>query len=162
MIDQGVFKNEWVVLAERFGRFKNSRLIAQRYYEYLNERMDTDTFVAAARQLFASSEYFPKPDAFLEAAGLTRDTLAQVEWELCQRVMSGDRHALGQMSEEGQRVIRVLGGVDRLRMTPLDQIDWRRKEFLKLYGSTEREALPAWTDKGRKLLADAMRGKLKP
>lgn len=162
MIEPGIFANEWAVLVERFGKYRDSELMAKRYLEHLSPRLSTDEFVAAARHLFATSEFFPRPQDFIDVAGRSRQAVAQDDWEHCQRAMRGDRTAYQRLSDEGRRVVRMMGGLDRLRMTKLGQIDWRRKEFLELHGSRgpDVERLPPMTEDGRKLIEDALAGRL--
>ena len=154
MIDEGVFRDEWTVLCERFGKDR-SRLIARRYFEYLTERLTTEEFVAAAKHLFAAREFFPRPVDFVSAAGADqRDALR--DWELCQAVMEGGRDALLQMSDEGQRVARLLGGREKLRMTRVDKIDFVRRDFLALYRAGDElppDRLPPMSEGARKLVA---------
>ena len=66
MIDRRVFVREWTALCERFSRQHNARE-ASRYYEWLNSRLSTEDFELAARDLYARAEFFPRPEAFVEA-----------------------------------------------------------------------------------------------
>ena len=165
MIDQGVFANEWTVLCTRFGKYEGSRLIATRYFEHLSPRLSTEEFVHAARKLFAESEFFPKPADFVEAVGRGGRALAEADWEHARAVMYGDAGAYGKLSEGGKRAVDLMGGVRGLQSTHVDEAKWRRREFLELHeyaGAPEREALPAMTPAGRKLVRDAMAGQLAP
>ena len=161
MIDQGVFKNEWAVLCERFGKYEGSRVISKRYYDHLAPLMTTEQFVAAARRLFASAEFFPRPDAFLEAVGLAGESAAGADWEHANAVMYGDAAAYARLSEEGRRVVGLMGGVRGLQSTHEDRSHWRRREFMDLYGQAPPDP-PAHelTAEGRELLGDAMSGAL--
>lgn len=163
MIDEGIFRNEWAVLCERFGKYDGSRVIAKRYFEHLSPRLSTEEFVSAARKLFAESEFFPKPADFVEAVGRGGRALAEADWEHAHALMWGDDSAYEKLSEEGKRAVKLMGGRYRLKSTHVDEAKWRRREFLELHeyaGAPEREALPPMTDGGRKLIRDAMAGRL--
>lgn len=159
MIDESVFKSEWQILCERFNR-QPSRILAVRYYQSLSGRMSTIEFRAACKRIFDSHEFFPRPDDFFEVVKGDVAGEALGQWELCERVMAGDVHVLGRMTEEGQRVVRLLGGVHRLGQTPLDSLPFVRKEFLGLYSQAaeiearERNAIGPMTTEGRKLIED--------
>lgn len=157
MIDQGVFKNEWTVLAERFGKYKESRVVSQRYYEHLSPRMTTEAFVSAARSLFASEEFFPSPDAFLEAAGFTGTAAAHSDWEHVHAILYGKAEAYDRLTEEGRRTVRLMGGVHGLQSTHVDEAKWRRREFFELYRSErhERESLPPMGEEARRIVGEA-------
>lgn len=146
MIDQGVFKNEWAILCERFNR-QHSAPIAARYYQHLSERMDTEQFRAASLRVFGFNEFFPTPEDFVTKITGTEDAEALDQWELCLRVMEGERHILDRMSPDGQRIIALLGGVDRLGQTPLDSVPFVRKDFLAMFSDAK-----AVTDSGQRLI----------
>jgi hypothetical protein len=160
MIDQTTFKNEWAILCERFGR-KYSPVMAARYFRSLSPRMDTDSFVAACSKLFASSEFFPSPDAFVDAVGAGAESSGLDQWELCERVAEGEGGILERMDAAGQRAVRLLGGQDRLRNTPLESLPFVRKEFLSLYRETVQgepeKLLPEVTPESRAIVGDLMK-----
>ena len=162
MIDQDVFKIEWGILCERFNR-QPSTALAARYYQSLAPRMTTEEFKEAARRVFDSCEFFPRPDDFFEQARGSTEAQAAAEWDICQWVMKGDLKALARMSDTGRRTIRLMGGVDALRNSKVDEAHYRRAEFLRLYPTADeverREsgtALPAWTEEGARKLKEAL------
>lgn len=169
MIDDGVFRNWWADLCERFrmtGEDEPSQRQLKRYYRYLSERMDTDTFERAAEVVWAEREFFPKPSDFMDAAE-TPEGAALEQWELCHQIMQDSRRAhelLERMDAEGQRVVRMMGGVRQLTRTQLDEVQWRRKEFMRLYGTASvaagREQIPPMSDDGKRIVEDAMAGRL--
>lgn len=131
MIDETVFKNTWTLLCERFGK-EPSRLMMKAYYRSLTNRMETVEFQAAASRLFDSAEFFPRPDDFLPDEA-TDEASALEAWEGVHRLMRGFC-STDELDPEARRVVRLMGGERKLRNTPLDQVQWVRRDFLKLYG----------------------------
>jgi alkylation response protein AidB-like acyl-CoA dehydrogenase len=152
MIDKHEFFAGWKSLCRRFNREVDADE-AREYWEYLSPQMETDAFRMASRKLWASREFFPRPDDFLTSVQPSSEAAALEQWELCERVMSGEVHVMERMTAAGQKTVRLMGGIDRLRNTPIDEVHFRRAEFLRLHGQADeihrREAglaLPAWTD----------------
>ena len=162
MIDQDVFNIEWAVICERCNR-DPSQVLAARYYQSLSPRMTTDEFRVAARVVFEECEFLPPVAAFIAAIRPSVEAEALEQWERCEHVMGGSKQALMRMSPTGRRTVQLLGGIDRLRNTKLDELQFVRRDFLKLFGDAEeihrREnqptALPV-SDQARKILASAV------
>lgn len=148
MIEEGVFRSEWAALCERFrltGDREPSQLMLRRYYEFLTERLTTQQFEAAARQLYATQTFFPRPQDFVEAAlGSPRERASQ-EWPAFRRAIGGDREAREALSDEAHHAAALLGGWQALGRTSLSEMEWLRKRFLEVHESaqsmTEREAI---------------------
>ena len=162
MIDKQAFAEEWRRMCKRFNRELDPEE-ANDFYRYLSPQMDTETFQEASQRLWAAREFFPRPDDWVEASRVSCEALAASEWELCQWVMRGDLKALARMSDTGRRTIRLMGGVDALRNSKVDEAHYRRAEFLRLYPTADeverREsgtALPAWTEEGARKLKEAL------
>ena len=132
MIDQGVFKQEWLVLCERWNKQPSVQLTA-RYYQTLTDNMDTASFQAACRVVFAENEFFPTPSQFMQATRSSEDVHALDQWELCLRVMEGEPQIMDRMNAEGQRAVALLGGPARLGNTPIDSVPFVRRDFLAFY-----------------------------
>lgn len=130
MIGREVFDDAWALLCERFNR-EPSRALAVAYYKILSPQMDSEEFRAAANRIFRGHEFFPRPDDFLEAEDA--DTRALTAWEQVHRLMQGFATA-EQLDPEARRAVRLLGGERKLRNTPLDAVQYVRRDFLKLYG----------------------------
>ncbi len=162
MIDTKEFNRAWKTLCRRFNRDLDGEEAAM-YHKWLSERMDTDRFLEAARHLWATCKFFPAPVEFLEAVRPSVEAEALEQWERCEHVMGGSKQALMRMSPTGRRTVQLLGGIDRLRNTKLDELQFVRRDFLKLFGDAEeihrREnqptALPV-SDEARKILASAV------
>lgn len=129
MINREAFDDAWTLLCERFNR-EPSRALALAYYKILSPQMDTDAFRAAANRIFRGHEFFPRPADFLEGDAEAR---ALTAWEQTHRLMRGFATA-DQLDPEARRVVRLLGGERKLRNTPLDAVQYVRRDFLKLYG----------------------------
>lgn len=70
MLDQELFGNQFEVLQERFNR-KSSLTLQRMYYQFLSNRLDDRQFVKACEEIFVSDVYWPTPERFIEAAGLS-------------------------------------------------------------------------------------------
>lgn len=163
MIDQNVFRREWAILCERYGRQPSPELTA-RYYQILTARMDTDQFVEGAAAVMDRCEFFPRPADFTEAVLPDPATAAWDQWELCERVMHGETHVLERMSPEGRRVVQIMGGARALGQTPVDAVAFRRKEFLGAYADMTSARLGGRilegaevTPESRRIVGEAMR-----
>lgn len=71
MIDLEKFRSTWAHLCTRFGR-DNDPQQAAAYFEYLTEQLDTEEFLRAARAIWATARWFPRPADFL-TVGATGD-----------------------------------------------------------------------------------------
>lgn len=165
MIDLQVFRTEWALLCERFrmtGGQEPSQLMMRRYYEYLSPRMDTEVFVAAARQVYAEREFFPRPVDFVEAAGPGEDRGA-VEWEKVSKLLRNSGSPLDSLDEPARRAVRAMGGLFRIGERA-SELHFRRREFLEHYAAYADPgnvpALPPVSEEGRRLIRQAMSGEL--
>ena len=161
MIDKREFWSAWESLCRRFRRELDKDEAAE-YHGYLSPQLDTEAFLIAARKLWASKEFFPRPDDFLEAATGSTEEQALEQWRLCHRAMRGD-DVLDRMTDAGRKTMALMGGPDRLRLTPVDEVHFRRAEFLRIYGSAQEihrreraDALPPMSEGGRKMLSEAV------
>lgn len=136
MIEKDRFNRVWKHLCQRFNRDPNPSE-AVLYLQWLSPQMNTEAFEEAARHLWATREFFPRPIDFLEAARPSIEAEAQDQWKLCDRVMSGDREALARMSPAGQKTVMLMGGPAALRNTQLDEVHFRRQEFMRLFADAE-------------------------
>ena len=162
MIDTKEFNRAWKTLCRRLNRDLDAEEAAD-YRAWLSERMDTDQFLEAARHLWATCKFFPEPAAFIEAIQPRVEAEALAQWELCEQVMAGSTKALVRMSSAGRRTVGLLGGMDTLRNTKLDETQFVRRDFLKLFGDaeevhrreTQAAALPV-SDQAKEILAAAV------
>lgn len=130
MIDRNEFQSAWAMLCERFGKTYEGNQAAA-YYRYLNDQMDTEGFVRAARALWATARWFPRPADFLlvGAAGEWALVLAAAEaytppaWEWSQHWQ--------RMTERGREACRAIGGMTTIRAL------WER-DVTKLKAEWER------------------------
>lgn len=160
MIDQEVFRTEWAILCERFNR-EPSAVLSARYYQAINERLDTEAFRRVCQLLFIHNKFFPAPSEFWDTGGKGDSALA--DWEYCLRVMEGERDVLGRMSAEGQKTVGLMGGVARLGQTPLDSLPFVRREFLgfhaELTAANPHQTLqgPEVTPESRRIVDEVMK-----
>jgi len=114
MIDQAAFIRAWRHLCTRFGRKVDADEAAE-YLDFLDGQLDTDSFLAAARVLWATAKWFPRPADFVlvGAAG---------EWRLVLEAV--DRYAppdtawlkpWGALSDRSREACQQLGGLAAMR-----------------------------------------------
>jgi len=158
MINESVFKTEWAILSERFNK-KFSAPVTARYYQFLSPQMDTEQFRAACAAAFVSNEFFPTPDDLVRSVRGSEEGEALGQWDLCQRIMEGERHIIDRMSPAGKRVVGLLGGVGRLGQTEVDKVAFLRRDFLQFYADTleadPMTLLPEVTADSRRIVGKA-------
>jgi hypothetical protein len=160
MIDERVFQASWVLLCDRFGREQSNPLMLA-YYRAISPHLTTDQFKAACQRIFVEREFFPRPADFLADARPDPKAEALEQWEQVQALMKGEPATL---TMEARRVVGMLGGEYKLRMTNLDAVQYIRRDFMELYGDAvevaRREAggriLP--TPEGNAITAALMNG----
>ena len=162
MIDPQVFAKAWSLICERWNRETTNEL-SKLYYDAISERLSTEQFRVAAAHVLANNEFWPRPADFWEAISEDTEALALEQWELCYRVMEGETHVLDRMSPAGQRAVALLGGVGRLRNTPLDSVPFVRKEFLELHetvtdGAAHKLIGSEVTPESKQIIGKVMRG----
>jgi hypothetical protein len=81
MLDRRVFVREMTLLHERFGRSPN-KLVMQRYYEALAERLTTSEFERAAKFVFNHDQFWPAPMRFVEVVQGNPDDNADQAWRI--------------------------------------------------------------------------------
>lgn len=132
MIDKTIFAAEWSLLEQRFDVSKGARVV-DAYYEFLNGAMDTEAFLLAARSVFVSREFFPRPIDFIEVG---------VE-DLWQRVIEaisvyeppnfpGGR-IFQELPQAAQDAIRTIGGLNSARAIWQDSPLRLRGAFMRAY-----------------------------
>lgn len=114
MIEVEIFKRHWRELLQRFGK-PWDRNVAAAYYAFLSEVMDTEAFTSAARAIWATATWFPRPAEFLTAH-------AGADWPLVLRCIDGFRppdwpwqKPWAEMSARGQAACNRLGGMESLK-----------------------------------------------
>jgi hypothetical protein len=130
MINEATFQAAWVLLCERFNREPSDALM-QAYYKVLSPAMSTAQFEAACQRIFVEREFFPRPADFLAEVRTDPAVEATAQWEQVHEMMRGFP---AQLSAESRRVVGMLGGETKLRNTPIDAIQYVRRDFLQLYG----------------------------
>lgn len=152
MIDAEVFAEEWAVLNDRFPGSRSER-VADRYYDYLDARMDTDTFLAASERIFAEEEHFPRPADFVEAVQGGVEERAREMWPEVRKVIAAyspypmwregeevyrHREMLEELPADVREAVRLLGGVASLAGLDREALWFRRREFIRLLRGVAR------------------------
>lgn len=114
MVERTQFHQVWLSLCERFGQDARPNQ-EMAYYRYLNEQMDTPTCLAAARALWATAKWFPRPADFL-LAGAADDWARVLE---CVRLHHppewGWVEPWKRMSERSRAACLALGGIPAMK-----------------------------------------------
>jgi hypothetical protein len=131
MIPTTEFQDAWKSLCRRHGRTVDAAEAAE-VHRYLNDILSAEEFRRAARHVWATREFFPRPADFVTAN-------AAFEWAGAIRAKAkatGEfpwRDAAEALSPRGREALRIIGGLDVL--VDLYQRDplRARAEFLAAY-----------------------------
>lgn len=139
MVDERVYARELAALADRFGRVI-SDTTSVRYYEFLNERMDTDAFERAARAIYNHDRYWPAPARFLEVVGMDPASMAERAWEVTlSEARKGAGRPLDEYGDAHAAAIRAVGSVAKLGREDEDRLRFVKREFVNAYRAAAEE-----------------------
>jgi len=156
-LDREVFRRAWTLLEQRWGA-KGSELAAT-YYQHV-QHMEDDAFRAAVTRVLTHEDYFPRIAKLSNTTSIELEAAEQ--WEKVTRLLRNFSSPLDSLDEPAQRAVRQMGGLSVIG-ADVEQLHWRRREFMELYESAaapERDALPPMSEDGKKLIQQAMAGKL--
>jgi len=119
-------------------------------------------FEAAAARLMATEEFMPRPAAFTALRKSATTQTAGEAWEAAIRTCCNWRSGCATVDPLTDRVVRMVGGYERLAMEPLDTQHFTRNKFLELYRELaeveeDREALPMLEGPRRQRIAGTFR-----
>lgn len=154
MIERAEFMRAWEHLCGRFGRDPDPGQAAA-YYGFLSEQMETESFLRAARTLWATAKWFPRPADFLllEASGEWRCVLAAIEachppdWRWMDHVR--------EMSPRGQAACDSLGGIHAMKIIHDKDVLRLKTAWDAAYEQATAETVLALPAPDRKRLASA-------
>lgn len=171
-IDEALFAEKMGDLDEHYYGDRPDGVLAT-YYELLNPRLDNESFRRACRHLLwdrAAGEGFPAASEVVEAATAGPDPAERAveQTEILREMMKDWRRAEPEerLDPVGQRALDAVGGIKELSLLPREKANWRLKEFRSQYRALaagqerERAALPETTERGERLVRDAMDGTL--
>lgn len=115
MIDKDEYKRAWSAIVERFGKDFNPKIAAQ-YYEFLNGQMETAEFLAAARTIWASAKWFPRPCDFL-VVGMGDDWRRVDVWADPALSEAERNEKWAKLSPRAQEAVKRIGGLNAIRST---------------------------------------------
>lgn len=103
-------------------------------------------FEAGAARLMATSTFMPRPSEWNELRKAALPTGGEA-WERAIAACCGWRDGTASVDSLTDRVVRMVGGYERLAMEPLDTQHFTRNRFLELYAELAeaedtREAVP--------------------
>jgi hypothetical protein len=111
MIERSVFLTHWKRICRRFDRAfdKDTLTETDDYFDFLSARMSTEEFDEAARAVWATSRFFPRPADFLSVQ-------AGHEWRtILEMATAFDRDAWAQLSTAAKLATEALGGTEAIR-----------------------------------------------
>jgi hypothetical protein len=145
VIDPSEFKHVWDQLCVRFGQTNDAEAAAA-YLEYLTDQMETGQFIQAARALWATNRWFPRPADFV-LVGAAR------EWKLV--IQAAEAYVppnwswqtpWSQLSKRAQEACKALGGMTTVRTLWEKDVSKLKHEWERAYeqeAAAEVLALPA-------------------
>jgi hypothetical protein len=111
------FGRELRALCKRFNREWDADLL-DRYYSYLGARLNDHEFVAASQHLYATAQFFPRPEDFLDAVP-ERDRITGISPKcdpyqpiVTQIAANSPQHRRWKATLAQRRMIRAAEGVD--------------------------------------------------
>lgn len=132
MIDAEVFARGWKMLENRFGKQPSGA--AASYAEFLSPLMDNETFTIAAKALWATREFFPKPAAFFSIVGETEWRLVVECVQACIPPAWRWSEVWRKMSGRAQEAVKALGGIEAVQSAFTRDPLKARAAFLDAYG----------------------------
>jgi len=145
MISKALFMEAWKGLERRFG--EQSSGSAANYLTYLSPMMEDEEFTEAARAVWASREFFPRPADFLMVRQGTDWRKAQEAVDLASKKEDWS-HLFRSMSPSGQMTIKSIGGIfclyEGLQRNPSQaRKDFGREYEMAITTMAIQTALPA-------------------
>lgn len=143
MIDDVVFSAEMTILRDRFGRQNMTTETIARYLDYLDAKLTTAEFQAAAREIFNRDTFWPSPQRFVEAVRGDPHAAAEEAWN---QLMSAAAKG-GAPTPEALTTLRALGVTFRDVSTSseyqLTQLGKRFRAHLERATEPAHAALPS-------------------
>lgn len=124
MIDRKEFLKAWQAIEERFGRTPDPKMAAM-YLAFLTEQMETAEFLAAARTIWATAKFWPRPADFLTLGPAGEwpivvrciDGFRAPDWPWVKPGPDGELSPWHSLSERSRAACRQMGGMDVLKAT---------------------------------------------
>ena len=119
------------MLCERFrmtGQREPSQPMMRRYFDYLNDRMETPEFLEAAARIYGEAEFFPKPADFLPDGGRR----GALQWEKVFALLHNSASPLDSLDPAARRTVRAMGGLAAIGADERT-LHYRQSAFLGLY-----------------------------
>ena len=111
MIEPAVFLTHWKRICRRFDRVFDAENVSESgdYLDFLSARMSTEDFDEAARSVWATARFFPRPADFLSVQ-------AGHEWRtVLEMATNFDRETWGQLTTAAKLATEAVGGTDGIR-----------------------------------------------
>lgn len=137
MIDAKVLAANYAMLTRRFGVMDDANAI--KLFAFLNDRLTTEQFQAAADHLWETHRYatWPAPIEFIDAAFGSLESIAALEWsQLLEAHMKNIRPDVG---PKARKAWSDMGGAGAMNgPNALDRLTFLRRDFMTTRIALER------------------------
>lgn len=154
--DKSAFRDMMMAAGEVYGR-EITKPLLQMYFAALAPASieQVQAAMMAHMQNPDSGQFFPKPaDIIKQMTGTTKQQEAAIEdraslaWACVERDIRriGSYGTLKLEDKQGMAAVKAMGGWQSICQTEISKMEWRRKEFIRMYETFERtplEALPS-------------------
>lgn len=113
MIDLTAFNDAFRSLSTRFGRAYDANQAAA-YHEFLDDHLDTPQFQAAARTIWATAKWWPRPADFLMVGSGDEWHRVTLWMDPAASPQKRDEH-WGALSTRAQTAVKRIGGLEALQ-----------------------------------------------
>lgn len=148
MIDPVTFAAEMTILQNRFPGARNMpKEVIARYLDYLGERLTTQEFVTAAREIFNQDTFWPSPARFIEAVQGNPKQMADDAWAaMLEAARKGAYPELATLPTATRAALKAAPMREIMYATSDFELNRLKREFVDAYqranGQTSARALP--------------------
>lgn len=148
MIDPVTFAAEMTILQNRFPGARNMpKEVIARYLDFLGERLTTQEFVTAAREIFNQDTFWPSPARFVEAVQGNPKQMADDAWAtMLEHARKGTYPELATLPTPTRAALKAAPMREIMYATSDFELNRLKREFVDAHqratGTTDTHALP--------------------
>lgn len=148
MIDPVTFAAEMTILQNRFPGARNMpKEVIARYLDFLGERLTTQEFVAAAREIFNQDTFWPSPARFVEAVQGNPKQMADDAWAtMLEHARKGTYPELATLPTATRAALKAAPMREIMYATSDFELNRLKREFVDAHqratGHSDARALP--------------------
>ena len=109
------------------------------YYKYISENLTEEEFKSAIAQVVINCQFMPTPKQIVELVKGNQESLklqeAHIEWESIVKIASGPLDKELNLPAVTAWTLKNIGGIRSIALAGEKELEWKKKEFLKLYQS---------------------------